>query len=185
MSVHLIDDGDAGFSTTGAWSAFSDPSFGQGDTRQASAGSGATASYDFGALGAGNATAELQWNAYANRATNVAWQIKVAGVVVAAGTINQQEWPASAGPGTFRTIGTVPLAAGESLVVTISAGTNGYTVADQCRVTFTPSVPPPPPPSTLLASLLADAAARRDASKAAADEQYEFDVQRAHELAGA
>ena len=185
MSVHLIDDGGAGFSTTGVWAAFSDPSFGQGDTLQAAAGSGATARYNFGALGAGTAVVELQWNANANRATNVGWQAKSGAVVLANGAINQQEWPASGGAGTFRQVASVNMLVGEVLAVTLTAGTNGYTVADQCRVTFTPSAAPPIPPSELLEELLLDATNRKAAAIAVADEQYEIDVQRASELAGA
>lgn len=184
MSVILIDDGDAGFAAAG-WLVSSDPSFGQGDCRYIPAGAITPAVYNFGALGAGSAVVELQWGANANRATNVAWQVKAGAAVLDSGTVNQQEWPASGGAGTFRTVATVNILAGEAITVAIVPGTNGYTVADQCRVTFTPSEPPQPPGSGIsLQAVLDKIEADYQAALGAAAEQRQFSIQWANEAVG-
>lgn len=187
MSVILIDDGDIGFSAPSPpWSIATDPSFGNNDCRQASSGATIPAVYDFGNPGSGSAVFELRWGAHANRATNVGWQIKAGSTVIASGTINQQEWPASGGIGTFRTIGTVNTTGVMS--VEVMPGTNGYTVVDQCRMTFTPSVtpPPPPPPSSgiSLQAVLDKIEADYQAALGAAAEQRQFSIQWANEAVG-
>jgi hypothetical protein len=130
----IIDNGQAGYSETGSgWSSFNDPNAYNGNERYAAAGSGAnTATWQATGLAAGTYNVEVDWTAYANRATNATYQVFDGATLIGTITVDQTQSPAggvSRGGVTFQDFGRFTVASG-TLKVVLSDNANGYVIAD-------------------------------------------------------
>lgn len=122
----LIDNGDAGFSTTGDWTASASVPGYLGSGYATTSVDAATATWTPTITVPGNYEVYLRWTAYGNRPDAAPVQIKYnGGGSTAATTVNQKTEG-----GTWYYLGTYPLAAGTGNSVTISASDPGSCVAD-------------------------------------------------------
>jgi subtilisin-like proprotein convertase family protein len=136
-AVDIVDDGDAGFSTTGNWSSVT-TGFGN-DRRLAAAGSGtAIATWSFSNLAAGQYRISATWNNPAtNRANDAPYSIRetAGGPSLLTTTVNQRLAPSgfSEGGVLWQDLGTVVIS-GDSLVIRLSNSTTGLVTADAIRI---------------------------------------------------
>jgi uncharacterized repeat protein (TIGR01451 family) len=132
----IVDDGDPGFTTSGAWTTFSTGGYG-GDLRYALSGSGGSvATWTIGGLTPGQTyQVGATWLAGTNRATNSAYRVYNGSVstsnLVATTTVNQQ-----VAPGGFTSVGVgwnqlaIVTPSGSSITVRLDNNANGYVIAD-------------------------------------------------------
>ncbi len=136
-AIDLVDDGDAGFSTTGNWSSAT-TGFGN-DRRLAAAGSGtAIATWSFSNLAAGQYRISATWNNPAtNRANDAPYSIREteSGPSLLTTAVNQRLAPSgfSEGGVLWQDLGTVVIS-GDSLVIRLSNSTTGLVTADAIRI---------------------------------------------------
>jgi len=132
--VAIIDNGDAGFSTTGSWTAWSGQGY-QGDVHEAFAGDGsAVATWTFNVV-PGQYRVSATWSAFSNRATNSPYTVYDGATQLAAVPINQQESPGdfTANGVAWEDIATVTIVNG-TLVVKLANNANGRLNADAIRI---------------------------------------------------
>src|SRR5262249_37698950 len=135
-NTQFLDNGDAGFSTTGpGWSTATGGGY-LNDIHYAAAGSGAnTATWAF-TVYPGIYQVSATWNAAANRATNAPFQVFDTVNPVASANLNQQATPADftdSGVG-WKNIGTQIYVFSNSLTIKLSDAANGIVIADGIRI---------------------------------------------------
>jgi subtilisin family serine protease len=138
-AVTIIDDGDSGFSTVGAWSSMSGAPAGGGyqtDYLFSSAGSGSnTASWTF-IVAPGHYRVSATWLAHPNRATNAPFTVLDGTTPLATVSVIQETAPndfSDAGVG-WRDLGAGYDISGNTLVVRLSNAANEYVIADAIRI---------------------------------------------------
>ena len=134
-AVRVLDDGEPGFSTSGAWTPFAGQGF-RSDVTYAAAGSGAsTATWAFAGLAPGQYRVSATWSPFSNRATDAPYTILDGSTTLAAVAVNQQLDPAGfADQGAaWQDLATVTIA-GPNLTVRLSNAANGYVIADAIRI---------------------------------------------------
>jgi fimbrial isopeptide formation D2 family protein/uncharacterized repeat protein (TIGR01451 family) len=135
VNAFLIDNGDAGYSSVGAWTTFVGQGY-ENDLQFSAAGTGAdVASWNFTGLMAGQTyQVYTTWTSHANRATNAPYTI-TGGAAPINLTVNQQNSPQgeTVGGATWQEIGIVTLV-GTTLTVQLTDNANGYVIADAVRI---------------------------------------------------
>ncbi|MEZ5943913.1 MAG: FG-GAP-like repeat-containing protein [Planctomycetaceae bacterium] len=136
--VYVIDDGDAGFTTTGLASSVATTAGYAGDLTVASASNGDdTARWEFTGLAAGSYDVALTWQRAGDRATSVTYVIKDgdSGVILDTVVIDQTLAPVgfTDNKRPFQILTNVAVAS--SLVIEMStAGTTGAVIIDAARI---------------------------------------------------
>ena len=134
-AIQIIDDGGAGFVTTGAWGVGTRSGF-QGDHRFSSPGSGAaTATWTFD-VAPGQYRVSASWKGGLNRATNSPFTISDGGNPFATVFVDQKQTPNDliAGGLNWEDLGSSYTITGMTLVVTLSNAANQYVIADAIRI---------------------------------------------------
>jgi hypothetical protein len=155
-TTQIIDNGDAGFSTTGSWIPYAGQGF-QSDVHYMAAGIGSNTARWTAVVTPGQYEVAVSWSPYVNRATNAPFGVLDGAVSLGTTAVNQQLAPvdfADQGAG-WKTLGTFSIA-GNSLTVSLDDNANLYVIADAVRIqrvgdlptTPPPQPPPPPPPLT-------------------------------------
>jgi len=136
VAATVIDNGDLGFSTGGAWSNFVGAGFQNDMAFTGSVNSGDTATWTFTSLTPGTTyNVWTTWVEHANRATNAPFTV-TGGATPATVQVNQQ-----LAPDDFTMAGTawenlVPVTVtGTTLTVELSNMANGFVVADAVQIT--------------------------------------------------
>lgn len=128
----VIDNGGAGFTTAGSWTASTFDAGYHGTNYlhdgSAAADSGKSATWTPTIPSAGDYLVYMRWPAAANRPSAAPIEIRHAGGVDTGRTVNQQ-----IGGGNWVPIGQYTLAAGTGNYVRIHASSPGYTIADAVR----------------------------------------------------
>ena len=122
----VVDNGDAGFSTTGAWSPAASSIDGYYGSNYATASATATATWTPTITVAGNYEIYIRWTAHANRCPAAPVTIVAAGGSTTTDTTIDQRTEG----GSWYYLGTYPLAAGTGNSVKIATTDTGYVVAD-------------------------------------------------------
>jgi hypothetical protein len=140
----VVDNGQPGYSETGTgWTSYTDPNAFNGNERVAAPGTGAnTAAWQVNTLAVGIYNVEVDWTAYANRATNATYQVFDGANLLATLQVNQQVAPTGGAisNGTqFQNLGRFTISSG-TLKVVLSDNANGYVIADAMLVQ-TPTLP--------------------------------------------
>ena len=135
-AVQLLDNGDAGFATSGEWRQWSGQGF-AGDIHESMAGTGAdVATWTFHALPAGKYRVAATWSTYSNRATNAPYSVWDSDTARGTVRVNQQvaaddfsdqsaSWENLGGPFTINT---------GTLMVTLTDDADGRVNADAIRI---------------------------------------------------
>lgn len=132
----IVDDADeSAFSTVGSWgnSTVTDGYYNVGYKTAPNGDGSLQATWKFDLPTAGNYTIYCYYTAYANRATNAPFTINNNGNEVSTLTVNQQ-----VNGNTFFALGSFTLTGGE-LMITLTNGGNGYSIADAVKVQFNPA----------------------------------------------
>lgn len=122
----LVDDIDAGFSSTGNWSSsgFTAGYYGSG-YRYAAAGSGSRQAVWAFTVADGQYALSAQWAAHANRASNATFQVRNNGVVIATQIFDQRT-----GGGGFNPFDALYTVSAGTLEVMLTDAADGYVIAD-------------------------------------------------------
>lgn|GEM_PF-3102849 len=135
--VVIIDDGDAGFSTTGDFFNFgSFYSYGK-DSQRLNAGTSGTATWDFTNLPAGSYTVWTTWYQHGSRASNAEYTVSVSGVPEPVDIVNQRVAPndLTVDGRSWEVLAMVTVGAGGSITVDLSDNAaNGTILADAVRI---------------------------------------------------
>jgi len=145
-ALQIINDGGAGFTTTGAWTSY--PGQGhQNMVHYAAAGTGSAVARWSANVTPGLYEVAITWSAQGNRATNAPFRVLDGSAPLGAFSINQ-ELP----PGDFvdqgvgwRRLGTFNVT-GNQLIVELTNQANEFVIADAVRLV---RVDAPPPPADL------------------------------------
>jgi hypothetical protein len=134
--IKILDDGDAGFTSTGGFTSASGSGY-QGDTRTAAGSATATenANWAFSSLPNGTYRISASWVTASNRATNAPFTITVDGVAKPTVLVNQKVAPATfTDQGTaWYDLGTFTVSAG-TISVQLTNKANGFVNADAIRI---------------------------------------------------
>jgi hypothetical protein len=128
----IIDDGDAGFSTTGIWTVLTGQGF-QNDLHTGTGGGG-FATYQFTGLAAGTYRVAATWTAGADRAPNATIQF-FSDLPIRQVTFSQVQAPDdfTAAGTMWENLGTLTVSNG-TLTVIISNASTGLVIADAIRI---------------------------------------------------
>ncbi len=144
-AVRIIDDGEAGFSTTGSWLPFA----GQGmanDVHYAAAGGGSqTARWTF-PITPGQYELAVTWTTHGNRATDAPYTVKEGSQSIVFARFDQEQAPndfTDAGASWERLGGTLNLT-GSTLEVMLSDDASEYVIADAVRLIRIGNLPSSP-----------------------------------------
>lgn len=143
--VFVIDDGDAGFSTTGEWT--SHPAGYQGDNRYSKAGIGADlAEWTFTGLASGVYRVSATWPHYVNRATNSPFTVYDGTAAFKTVLVNQQLAPDdfNTAGANWEDLGGFYTIASGTLRVRLTDAANQYVIADAIRVERVADLPGAP-----------------------------------------
>ncbi len=137
--VQILDNGQAGFSTTGSWVAdVPGKGYNGNILYNQTPGSGSTATWSFTGLAAGLYRVSATWVAQANLTTTAPYTIKDNATVVGTAIVNQQAGPSGfvANGGTWQDLGGPYVVNSGTLNVTLSdvATTAGFVFADAIRI---------------------------------------------------
>jgi len=153
--VQIIDNGDSGFSTVGAWIPYVEPSY-QNDIHYAAAGNGSSvASWTFVNLSAGIYRVSATWSTNVNRATNSPFTVLDGSEVIATKVINQEQAPndLTANGANWEDLGSSLTISSGTLVVRLSNAANEFVIADAVRIERIGEIPSPsiatPSPSVI------------------------------------
>jgi hypothetical protein len=143
----IIDDGDAGYSDTGAWQLNASSQAYNGDFRVHSLGDGsAAASWQFTDLTPGNYEISATWTGGPNRAANAPYFAfdSDGTTLLATALVNQQVSPDDFldAAHAWEVLGVVTVT-GSSLTVELSNAANGFVAADAIRIVETAAAPAP------------------------------------------
>jgi hypothetical protein len=149
-TAQIIDNGDAGFSTSGAWIPWAGQGY-QNDVHYAAAGNGTTVARWSANVTPGQYRVAVSWSPQSNRATNSPYTVYDGSTSLGAVAVNQQLSPAdfsAAGIG-WKSLGTFNIT-GSSMSVALGDNANNYVIADAVhieRIGDLPTTPPPQPPA--------------------------------------
>ena len=132
----ILDDGAAGFSTTGAWTPFAGQGF-QNDVTFAAPGAGeSVASWTFTGLTPGLYRVSATWSPHPNRATNAPYTVLDGSTPVGTVLINQELAPNDivASGATFKNLGGPYQINSGTLVVRLTNNANEFVIADAVRI---------------------------------------------------
>ncbi|MCA9110048.1 MAG: hypothetical protein KDA52_08890, partial [Planctomycetaceae bacterium] len=137
----IVDDGDAGFATSGSWTLPMVFNGRHNDLRNHAAGSGAnTATWTFTGLAAGEYSIAATWLEHSNRATNAPFRVLdgSGGSELDSVLVNQESAPNDFDDrgSSWENLFTVTIT-GTELVVELSDDANEYVIADAIRVVST------------------------------------------------
>jgi hypothetical protein len=134
--IQILDNGNAGFSTVGSWTAYPNQGY-QADIHYAAAGSGeSVATWSFGDLTPGIYRVSATWFPWHNRATNSPFTVFDGTTALATVRVNQELAPSDfteSGVG-WKDLGGSYQVMGNSLVVRLSNNANQYVIADAIRI---------------------------------------------------
>ncbi len=142
-AVQIVDNGDASFSTVGAWSQWSGQGY-ENDIHEGLAGSGAdVASWTFANPLPGYYRVAATWTTHSNRATDAPFDVSVGGVVAASAAVNQQVAPSdfTEANADWAWLGGTLLVESGDVVVQLSNAANGRVNADAIRLERLPEAP--------------------------------------------
>jgi uncharacterized repeat protein (TIGR03803 family) len=130
----VSDNGQFGYSETGTgWTSYTDPNAFGGSERYAGPGSGAnTATWSVAQLPAGVHNVEVNWTAFANRATNATYQIFDGATLLSTVMVDQTQAPTGGAVVSgvqFQSLGSYTITSG-TLRVVLTDSANGVVVAD-------------------------------------------------------
>ncbi|MBI1336445.1 MAG: choice-of-anchor D domain-containing protein [Phycisphaera sp.] len=149
LSAVIIDDGEAGFTTTGTWGTLVEVGrYVHDDHTFARDGGGAnTATYTFTNLTPGRYTVAATWRGDTNRATNTPYEVYDGSTLLGRLRINQELRPDDITDGGFgyEFLGDTWNVTTTSLVVRMSDDANDYVDADAVRIERIGELPPPAP----------------------------------------
>lgn len=133
--VAIIDDGEAGFATTGSWINYTGQGY-RNDVRYSAAGAGAdAAAWTFTNLAPGRYRVSTTWSPYFNRATNAPFTVFDGALAAATVQVNQELAPndfTDAGA-AWEDLGVFTVT-GSTLTVRLTDAANEYVIADAVRV---------------------------------------------------
>jgi len=137
-AVQVVDNGDAGYSTTGAWTSWGQDGHGSDLQWSHNSTGPATATWSFTSLIPGKYRVSTTWLAASNRATNASYFFRsaIGGSALGSAIINQQSAPNdfSDQGSAWEDLGIVTVT-GSSLVVELTnAGADHYIIADAIRI---------------------------------------------------
>jgi subtilisin family serine protease len=135
VTAQIVDDGDAGFATTGAWTAHAETAY-QGDIHYSAAGTGANAATWTFNVTPGRYRVSATWSPYSNRATDSPFTVLDGATPLATVRVNQEPAPngfTDAGVG-WQDLGGPYEITGNMLVVRLTNLANEYVIADAIRV---------------------------------------------------
>jgi uncharacterized repeat protein (TIGR03803 family) len=134
----VVDNSQGGYSDAGGgWVSFNDANAYSGNERYVAPGTGSnTATWQVPGLASGAYNVEVNWTAFAGRATNATYQIYDGATLLATTSIDQTQ-VASGGVTLngipFQSLGRFPITSGTVRVV-LSDNANGYVIADAVYV---------------------------------------------------
>ncbi len=143
--VQIIDNGQAGFSTTGPWTHQAGEGL-NGTNHYAGAGNGGSvAAWTFSNLAPGIYRVSATWSTHANRASNAPYTVSNDGTLLASVAINQKLTPddLSENGAHWEDLATVQIVNG-SLIVRLTNAANGYVIADAVRIEKIGDIPEGP-----------------------------------------
>ncbi len=142
LEPRVLDDGDAGFTTTGAWTPFSGQGLG-GDVTFAAAGDGSSVARWTFAVTPGQYRVAATWSPYANRATDAPYTILDGSSSLGTVRVNQELAPNDfTERGTaWESLGGLFQVSGTTLTAELSNAADEYVIADGVRLE--PVVPQP------------------------------------------
>ena len=132
--VQILDNGDAGFSTTGEWTPYLFEGF-EADIHYSAAGNGLdTARWSF-SVAPGQYEVAATWSAQINRATDSPFTIIDGTTSLGTVEVNQEQPPGefTDGGAWWKSLGTFSVS-GNTLVVQLSDDANEYVIADGVRI---------------------------------------------------
>ncbi len=141
VPVQIVDDGDVGFGTSGAWYPYSGLGF-DDDLHYSFVGDGSdVASWTF-IVTPGQYEVAATWTAHTNRATNAPYEVFNGATSLGTAPVNQRAAPDDfSDQGTaWETIGTYTIM-GDTLLVELSDAANGLLIADAVRIEWVGDVP--------------------------------------------
>ena len=132
-AVQVIDNGDAGFSTTGTWIAYAGQGL-QSDVHYAAAGPVPSAAEWAAAVTPGRYRVAVTWSPEWNRATNAPFTVKSGSTALGTTLVNQVAAPSDFvdSGAAWKSLGTFDVS-GNSLTVSLGLG-NNYVIADAVRI---------------------------------------------------
>jgi hypothetical protein len=149
-AARIIDNGDEGFSTVGAWLPFAGQGF-NNDVQYAAGGGGSQiATWSF-PVSAGQYQVAVTWTTHENRATNAPYTVSQGAMTLVSESVDQEQAPndfTDMGVGWRNLGGTLNLSAG-TLVVRLTDNANQYVIADAVRLLRIGDPPEPPGGSAL------------------------------------
>ena len=133
-TARIVDNGDAGFSTSGQWSAWPNEGFAN-DIHYSAAGSGGDVATWAFEVGPGEYRVAATWNPLPNRATNAPYMLYDGAAAAGSVVVNQQAAPSSywADGAAWEILGTVSVT-GSQLRVQLTDDANLYVIADAIRI---------------------------------------------------
>jgi hypothetical protein len=135
-TVQVLDNGDAGFSTSGTWGFHSAAGYGFGsDIHYAAAGAGQdVASWAFN-VSPGRYRISVTYRAEFNRATDAPYTVLSGATALATVRVNQRQAPAdfTDGGAAWKDLGVFDLSAAQ-LIIRLANGSDGYAIADAVRI---------------------------------------------------
>nr|MCH9773453.1 choice-of-anchor D domain-containing protein [Cyanobacteriota bacterium] len=134
----IIDDGDAGFSSSGDFFNNGGPFYFGYDSQRLNIGGTGTSTWDFSALPAGTYQVSTTWNSHViSRDTDVQYNVTSSGSGGGVANVNQRITPSSfnADGASWQILGTVNILAGGTITVTLTdTATDGLILADAVRI---------------------------------------------------
>jgi hypothetical protein len=134
-AVQIIDDGDSGFSTVGAWTPYPNQGY-QNDVTYAAAGTGVdVATWTFSGLSSGQYRVTATWSTNSNRATNAPYTVFDGASPLSTILVNQELAPndLSDSGAAWEDLGTFVIN-GSTLMVRLTNAANEYVIADAIRI---------------------------------------------------
>jgi hypothetical protein len=138
--VQIMDDGDAGYSTSGSWSTYQSPQSGRNNDWQYAVNSSgpATATWSFNNLTPGQYRVSTTWGANPAFAANARYSILAVsgGMVLGSSLINQQQAPNDFTDqgSAWEDVKTVTITGSTLVVELTNVGTDPYVIADAIRI---------------------------------------------------
>jgi hypothetical protein len=133
-AVQILDDGDAGFTTSGDWTSFGGAGY-QGDLHYASAGDGSRVARWISSVPAGEYLVAATWTPSVNRATDAPYTIRDGSVTLGTVRVNQKSSPSDFGDqGTsWEVLGVFQVRQG-ALIMELSDDARDFVIADAIRI---------------------------------------------------
>lgn len=133
-TLRVVDDGTAAFAATGTWQTATGAGYAS-DIRSSAAGSGATSTWSFTGLAAGQYRLAATWLGSALNATDAPFAISSGSKLLSTVRVNQQRAASTFtdGGSSWQNLGTVTIT-GNTLTVKLSSSLSGRVMADAIRL---------------------------------------------------